>query len=350
MVVHAYDIIFYLSSWSTLTFLWSEYRGPVGRARLRARGDAFRCAPCPPARRDAGRSRAIRWSAHRLRDCDRRRRQRQGRAAPHPALLGRPRHLVVLFVVGRDHRDALARPAHRGRGGADRIGAGVAGRADAHCGRQVRAGGEAAQHDPDPRGVGRAAGVFPRKSPTTRAVDRLFRSGDGELHKMRVETYGGASWLTEFSLLAGVSTYSFGGMRPFVQSLMAGKVRDTLPERLAALRLPQCRLLPFEPQFRLERQVLHRRRHARDLRHERSGREESATSAIASITAMRSPSSRSTSRRSRQPLFTFIITMATHAPYFTPYMPEVDVPGGGPGTNPEMHRISAPPVHGAHGL
>jgi hypothetical protein len=42
-------------------------------------------------------------------------------------------------------------------------------------------------------------------------------------------------------------------------------------------------------------------------------------------------------KTSRQPLFTFILTMATHAPYLTPYMPEVEVPGGGPGTNPEMH-------------
>jgi hypothetical protein len=28
--------------------------------------------------------------------------------------------------------------------------------------------------------------------------------------------------------------------------------------------------------------------------------------------------------------------MATHSPYDTTYMPEVDVPGGGPGTDPEM--------------
>ena len=41
-------------------------------------------------------------------------------------------------------------------------------------------------------------------------------------------------------------------------------------------------------------------------------------------------------QRSRQPLFTMIFTMATHSPYDTTYMPEVDVPGGGPGTDPEM--------------
>jgi hypothetical protein len=40
---------------------------------------------------------------------------------------------------------------------------------------------------------------------------------------------------------------------------------------------------------------------------------------------------------SHQPLFTFIVTMATHGPYRYTYMPEVDVPGGAPGTHREMH-------------
>jgi hypothetical protein len=42
-------------------------------------------------------------------------------------------------------------------------------------------------------------------------------------------------------------------------------------------------------------------------------------------------------QKSRQPLFTMIFTMATHGPYDTTYMPEIDVPGGGPGTDPEMN-------------
>ena len=50
---------------------------------------------------------------------------------------------------------------------------------------------------------------------------------------MRVETYGGASWLTEFSLLAGVSTHSFGGMRQFVQTFTQNRLKDTLPQALA---------------------------------------------------------------------------------------------------------------------
>ena len=64
------------------------------------------------------------------------------------------------------------------------------------------------------------------------AVDPLFLSADSNLHQMRVETYGGASWLTEFSLLAGVSTHSFGGMRQFVQTFTQNKLKDTLPQAL----------------------------------------------------------------------------------------------------------------------
>jgi phosphoglycerol transferase MdoB-like AlkP superfamily enzyme len=169
-----------------------------------------------------------------------------------------------------------------------------------------------------------------------KSVDRLFRSGDGELHKMRVETYGGASWLTEFSLLAGVSTYSFGGMRPFVQSLMAGKVRDTLPERL---KLCGYRNVVFYP---LSRNFV-------------SNAKFYTAVGMPEIYDMKDQGAKVGNERdrfyygnalslieehlkaSRRPLFTFIITMAAHAPYLTPYMPEVDVPGGGPGTNPEMH-------------
>ena len=75
----------------------------------------------------------------------------------------------------------------------------------------------------------------PSLFPTLRydhSVDPFFRSDDDALHQLRVETYGGASWLTEFSLLAGVSTHSFGGMRQFVQTFTQNKLKDTLPQAL----------------------------------------------------------------------------------------------------------------------
>ena len=169
-----------------------------------------------------------------------------------------------------------------------------------------------------------------------RKVDDFFRSYDGKVHKMRVETYGGASWLTEFSILAGVSTHSFGGMRQFVQSLMAGKVRDTLPESLA-----RCgyRNVVFYPM----------------LRNFVSNAKFYTAVGMPEILDMKDQGAPTVNERDRfyfnnalslmekhfknsqRPLFTFIETMSAHSPYTYKWSPEVDVPGGGPGTPPEMH-------------
>jgi hypothetical protein len=169
-----------------------------------------------------------------------------------------------------------------------------------------------------------------------RSLDPFFHSYDGQLRKLRVETYGGASWLTEFSVLTGLSTYSFGGMRPFVQQVMAGKVRDTLPQALA-----RCgyRSVVFYPM----------------LRHFLGAGKFFEGVGLPEIFDAKKQGAASPNERdrfyytnllaemhrhfesSRQPLFAFVETMATHGAYDYAYMPEVDVPGGGPGTQPEMH-------------
>ncbi|MFV0369364.1 MAG: sulfatase, partial [Hyphomicrobiaceae bacterium] len=41
--------------------------------------------------------------------------------------------------------------------------------------------------------------------------------------------------------------------------------------------------------------------------------------------------------KSKAPVFSFVFTSATHLPYTKPHSPEEDVPGGGPGTDPQMH-------------
>jgi hypothetical protein len=152
---------------------------------------------------------------------------------------------------------------------------------------------------------------------------------------MRVETYGGASWITEFAIMTGVSTRSFGGMRQFVQSLMAGKVHDTLPETLTRCGYRNVVFYPLERNF-----VSYDRFYSSiGLKEVFDSNDQGAPSdnerdrfyfanALDEIARHL--------RQSRQPLFTYILTMATHSPYDFVYMPEVDVPGGGPGTDPEM--------------
>ena len=169
-----------------------------------------------------------------------------------------------------------------------------------------------------------------------KSLDPFFKSFDGKMHRLRVETYGGASWLTEFSMLAGVSTYSFGGMRTFVQSLMQGKIHDTLPQNLARCGYRNSVFYPVPKDF------------------VSNGRFYAATG-MPEIFDFKAQGAKRYNERdkfyygnalkyfeahfagSKAPLFTFIVTSATHLPYQYTYDPEVNVPGGGPGTDPEMH-------------
>ena len=169
-----------------------------------------------------------------------------------------------------------------------------------------------------------------------RSLDPFFRSYDGALHRLRVETYGGASWLTEFSVLTGVSTYSFGGMRTFVQSMMQGKIRDTLPETLTRCGYHNSVFYPVPKDF-----VSNGRFYAAvgmpeifDFKAQGAKRyNERDKFYYGNVLA----NLEKNIAASRAPVFSFIITSATHLPYQSPYEPEVNVPGGGPGTDPEMN-------------
>ena len=171
-----------------------------------------------------------------------------------------------------------------------------------------------------------------------KAMDPMFRSGDGALYKLRVETYAGASWLTEFSILAGVSTYSFGSMRPFVQALMAGKVHDTLPEAFTRCGYRNVVFYPLDKNFvgngRFYEavgmgEIIDRKAQGASTSWERDAFHYDNLLKLIGAHV----------RTSSQPLFSFLLTIATHQPYDTPFKPELDVRGGGPGTEPGMNEF-----------
>jgi hypothetical protein len=169
-----------------------------------------------------------------------------------------------------------------------------------------------------------------------KSVDPFFKSFDGKLHKMRVETYGGASWLTEFSVLAGVSTHSFGTMRQFVQAFMEGKVRETLPQKLKHCGYRNVLFYPMMKNFVSNARFYE----SIDLKE---------------IFDMKDQKAPTTNERDRfyygnaldeigrhlkssdKPLFTFIQTMSGHWPYDSTFFPEEDVRGGPPDAHPELH-------------
>jgi hypothetical protein len=169
-----------------------------------------------------------------------------------------------------------------------------------------------------------------------RGLDAFFLSSDQKLHKLGVETYGGASWITEFALLSGVSTKAFGGMRPFVQVFMQGRLKETLPQILQTCGYRTLMLFPMKKGFL-----------SLDKFYQSIGFSE-----VLDQTAQGAPSAQERDRfyfqnaleamdrhfqSSTQPLFLYVQTMAAHGPYDKRYMPEEHVPEGGPGTSDEMN-------------
>jgi sulfatase-like protein len=169
-----------------------------------------------------------------------------------------------------------------------------------------------------------------------KSLDAFFRSHDGRLHKLRVETYGGASWLTEFSVLTGLSAYSSGSLRNFVQSVMAGKIRDTLPRALARCGYRNVAVYPMLRIFlSIDRFFAGAGIHEildANAQHAKWPNERDRFYFANALSAFEKHV-----KTSQQPMFTFIETMATHSGYDFTYMPEEKVPGGGPGTPPGMN-------------
>jgi phosphoglycerol transferase MdoB-like AlkP superfamily enzyme len=59
-----------------------------------------------------------------------------------------------------------------------------------------------------------------------------FRSFDGKARRLLVESYGGASWYSEFAVLTGLSSRSFGRFAYSLPRIAAGRVKRGLPLEL----------------------------------------------------------------------------------------------------------------------
>lgn len=327
MSVHAYDLVFYLSSASTLSFLWASYRAEL--LQLMAALAGFGLALVLAYAVDATRTRrsiavplmflfAVLTGASAVMKGERRNTQQYWEDLVVSTFYSSVPETIETLWKGQlfEAADVASGPLFT-----------------------IPPGCSAARKPPHIILVHQESVVPPEYFPTVeydRRIDRIFRSGDGTLRKLRVETYGGASWLTEFSILAGVSTYSFGGMRPFVQSLMAGRVHDTLPEALARCGYRNTVIYPLAQNF-VSNGTFYKAAGIGEIFDKTalgaaSGSERDHFYFGHALNLLSEQT-----RSSDAPLFTYIITMAAHGPYLRPYQPEVNVAGGGPGTHPEMH-------------
>jgi len=327
MVVHAYDIFFYLSSWSTVTYLWSDQRRYV----LASAGALLAAS-------------LVAWLAYRA-DSTRVPRRWSALVLLLSACVawyganakGERRHMQFYYqnlyvssfyaswgeTIETLLRGALLEAAPRAPGPAFVV--------PTSCSTPAK--------PPHIILIHQESVVQPSLFPTLRynhAVDPFFRSADDRLYQLRVETYGGASWLTEFSLLAGVSTHSFGGMRQFVQTFTQNKLKDTLPQVLERCGYRNVVFYPMLKNF-VSNDRFYTSIGLKEIFDMKSQGAPTAQERDSFYFTNAMNEMERHFHTSRAPLFTFIQTMSAHWPYDYTYLPEIDVPGGDPGTSPEMH-------------
>jgi hypothetical protein len=71
--------------------------------------------------------------------------------------------------------------------------------------------------------------------PVDPRVDAFLSPKDGRHGRLNVDIFGGGSWQSEFSLLTGLSSASFGSSAYFLFQRGVGRFRNSLPDALAAL-------------------------------------------------------------------------------------------------------------------
>ncbi|MGD9785814.1 MAG: sulfatase-like hydrolase/transferase [Hyphomicrobiaceae bacterium] len=328
LVLHAYDLVFYLPQWTTIAFLWNSYPALVAGAlgALIATTTAIVLAYRLDATRIPRTAAATAAVAFALGSAA----AAQGMGERRHLQMGWPDLYLTSFfqswpeTIETLWRGQLMEAAAASDGPAFRI--------PRSC--------EPAERPPHIILIHHESLVQPSLFPTLsydRRLDSFFQSDDGAGHQLRVETYGGASTMTEFSVLTGLSTRAFGGMRQFVQWLMAGKVRDSLPHALAdcgyrnVLFYPMLKSFVFAEKFFDGVGIPE----IMDLKAQKARRVDERDRFY--YANLLDELARHVESRAHQPMFTLVETMAAHGPYHFAYAPEAAVPGGGPDTHPEIN-------------
>jgi phosphoglycerol transferase MdoB-like AlkP superfamily enzyme len=331
MSLHAYDVAFYLTSVSTIEFLWSGYRHYIVLLAAALVGTT-----------------AVGWIAFRI---DRTRVSRRCAAAMALSLVS----ISALVALNQETRPEIQawRPSYISnfysswgdvahmlwRGHLIEAQSASRGRT-----LKIPARCEVAAKPPHIILIHQESAMPPSVFPTIaydKSLDPMFRSHDDNLHLMRVEVWSGGSWLTQFSVLTGLSANAFGSLKAFAHVLLANRIRDTLPDALARCGYRSILLNSDQRNFVSTEKFF-----------AGIGFSETYDMSDQGAKVWMEPDHfyyknalylmNNHFGTSEQPLFIFIVTTAAHGPYNFTFKPEVIVPGGGrdPEMNEYLRRLS----------
>ena len=157
-----------------------------------------------------------------------------------------------------------------------------------------------------------------------------FQSFDGKARKFLAESSGGASWMAEYNVLAGLSSRSFGRFSYFVTRIASGRVERGLPLALRRCGYSTVSLYPAYGAFMGARGFqtttgIQRFYDARDL-----GAKGIEPDSFFYDNAVRLIAE----QPANTPLFTFVYLAANHFPWETKFRPELLPSWRGPGNAP----------------
>jgi phosphoglycerol transferase MdoB-like AlkP superfamily enzyme len=172
-----------------------------------------------------------------------------------------------------------------------------------------------------------------REAPTVKVPPGYsdhFNSYDGVERKFLVESNGGPSWFTEYNVLAGLSSRTFGRFSYFVTRIASGRVVRGLPLALRRCGYSTLSLYPAYGAFMSARSFqtstgIERFYDARDLGAKGIEPDSFFYDKALRLMAQETPAT---------PLFTFVYLAANHFPWETKFHPELMPAWRNPGNEP----------------
>jgi phosphoglycerol transferase MdoB-like AlkP superfamily enzyme len=172
-----------------------------------------------------------------------------------------------------------------------------------------------------------------------------FVSYDGKERRFLAESSGGASWLAEYNVLAGLSSRSFGRFSYFVTRIASGRVERGLPMALRRCGYNTATLYPAYGAF-MGARGFHT---TTGIQHFYDARDLSAKGIEPDSFFYDKATRLIAEQPAKTPLFAFVYLAANHFPWETKYRPELlpswRAPGNGPLVDEYLRRQALSAEH-----
>ena len=81
------------------------------------------------------------------------------------------------------------------------------------------------------------------------SIGKEFQSTDGRIRSLRVETFGGGTWITTASLMTSLPAVEFGWMREYLPIYLQDRMHHSLPKLLRGCGYRTAAISPLPYQF-----------------------------------------------------------------------------------------------------